>query len=401
MIQIQAIRVGTTVNISINGKLHKKNCGSPELANQLFNMVLLAKENPSEENLKSIMAFMNENIRVAYLSGLETNVETGDVFLAGFNTPIPKTLLEVINEYYENGYPLDAIINFWKLLMVNPDKRIRERLFDFIKTHDFVLTDKGYMLVYKAVYYKDDKSRDKTLEEFVSNQYLHVKKDWKCSPNKYVVYKTLSDDSYAITKVETVTGWNEKERGIEILGKLGELFDVLFNTDVEEREVIYTDMHTRKMEIKMGIPVRIERKECDADFSNECSYGLHVGATKYVEKFGTSSSAVLVCLVNPANVVAVPNYDRSKIRVSEYFPFAVATYDNGKIDTVNQPYFENDYCTFEQEELQKQIDMVKGEEAPFKTAINAPEENRPMSELMNILQSRMQDISIQTEYLNS
>ena len=391
---VQAVKIGTTVNVSINGKLHKKNCGSPELANQLFSMVLKAKENPSEDNLKGIMAFMNENIRIAYLNGLETNVESGEVFLAGFNTPIPKTLLEVIKEYHENSYPLDAIINFWKLLMVNPDKRIRERLFDFIKTHDFVLTDKGYMLVYKAVYYKDNSSRDKTLEEFVSNQFLHVKKDWKCSPNKYVVYKTIADGSYAITKVETVTGWNEKERGIEILGKLGELFDVLFNTDVEEREVVFTDMYTRTMDIRLGIPVRIERKKCDADFSKDCSYGLHVGATKYVESFGNGSTAVLACFVNPANVVAVPNYDHSKIRVSEYFPFAVATYENKKIDIVEQPYFETDYSTFEEQELQVLIDKVKSEELPLETAINGSVETRSMSELMDILQSRMEDIRI-------
>lgn len=394
---VQAVKIGTTVNVSINGKLHKKNCGSPELANQLFALVLKAKENPTQDSINAIKSFMNENIRIAFLAGLETNIDTGEVFLGGFNTPIPTTLLEVIKEYHENNYPLEPIINFWKLLMVNPDKRIRERLFDFIKTHDFVLTDKGYMLVYKAVYYKNDKSRDKVLEEFVSNQYLHVKKDWKCSPNKYVVYKTIVDGSYAITKVETVTSWDEKERGIEILGKLGELFDVLFNSEEPDREVIYTDMHSRTMEIKLGIPVNIDRRECDADFSNECSYGLHVGATKYVERFGNASSPVLVCLVNPANVVAVPNYDHSKIRVSEYFPFALATYENKKIDIVEQPYFESDYCSYEEVELQKQIDTVKKEEIPIQTAMNAEAETRPMSELMNILQDRLVDIKTLTE----
>lgn len=390
---VQAIKIGTTVNVSINGKLHKKNCGNAEHANKLFASAIKTNNNPTDKNIAELMGYLNDKIRIAYLNGLELNLETNEVYMAGFSTPIPETLLEVIKDYTENNYPIDAIMNFWKLLMINPDKIIRERLFDFIKTHDFVLTDKGYILVYKAVYYKEDQNRNAVLEEFVSNQFLHVKKDWKCSPNKYVVYRVLENNTYAITKVDTILDWDEKERGIEILGRLGELFDVLFNQDVPEATTIYSDMYSRTMKIKLGVPVAIERKECDADHSNECSYGLHVGATKYVNSFGSNADAILVCLVNPANVVAVPNYDHSKIRVSEYFPLAVATYENGKIDIVEQSYFELDYCAYEKEELEKQILMVKANELPIETAMNTTEETRSMSELMKILDSRMVDIT--------
>lgn len=394
---IHAVKIGTTVNISINGKLHRKVCGSPEQAIELFDLVLKAKSNPIEGNVRDVMAFLNEGIRIAHFAGLETNIETGDVFMAGLNTPIPKTLLEVIREYHENEYPMDSIINFWKLLMINPDVRIRESLFDFIKTHDFVLTDTGYMVVYKAVYRANDSSRDNIFEEFINNQYLHVKKDWKCSPNKYVAYRTIEDGSYAITKIDTATNWDEKERGIEILGKLGELFDVLFNSDVEETDNIYTDMYSQTMKISLGKPVQMDRKECDGDPSRDCSYGLHVGATKYVENFAGSASAILVCLINPANVVAVPQYDHSKIRVSEYFPFAIASYENQKIDIIEQPYLEMDYHTYEIEELEKQIHKVKATELPVEKAINGEEETRSMSELMKILQNRLVDIKPQEE----
>ena len=33
---IQAIKIGTTINLSINGKLSKKNCSTPEEADKLF-----------------------------------------------------------------------------------------------------------------------------------------------------------------------------------------------------------------------------------------------------------------------------------------------------------------------------------------------------------------------------
>jgi len=398
MKNINAVIRGTTVNLSIDGKLHKKECRNPEEADKLYRLVLVARENPTDENIKAVKMYINDKTRVAYLTGLETDVETGEVFLAGFNTPIPNALLEVIEEYHEKKYPLDAIMNFWKLLMVNPDKRVRDSLFQFITTHDFVLTDKGYMVVYKAVFRKDENGkRDVAYEEFITNQYLHVKKDWKCSPNKYVVYENLNNDDpaeqYAIAKIETVEGWNENERGIEIKGKLGDLFSVIVNSDNKSKDSKttpkYTDMYSRTMSIELGVPVIMPRKDCDSDPAKDCSYGLHVGATKYVENFASSDCVILVCLVNPMHVVAVPEYDHSKMRVTEYFPYAFATYNDGKIDIIEEAYFESDYQNYEQWELEEMIAKVKAEELPIETAKKAEQESRPMSELMKMLESRL------------
>jgi hypothetical protein len=380
---VDGIRIGNVVNLSIDGKLYKKNCGSPEEAKELFGLVLKAKADPTPENVRAIRLYLNEKMRIAMVAGLESDLDTGEIYLAGFNTPIPMTLVNVIKDYHENNYPLDAIVNFWKLLMLNPDKRIRTVLFDFIEKHDFVLTTKGYMLVYKAVVYATKQDND--LMEFVTNQYLHVKKDWKCSPNKYVVYRN-AEKVLGITKAENADGHD-----YEILGKLGDL-----NADLDklasQTETVYTDKHTRSMAIKLGVPTKLTRKKCDADFRRDCSNGLHVGATKYVEGFANSSDAILVCLVNPANVVAVPDYDHSKMRVCEYFPIALATYTDGKIDIVEQKYFESDYCTFEEQDLADMIAKVQKKEKPIETAKKAEDEQRPMEELMRILESRLIDL---------
>ena len=398
---INVIKIGNMVKISLDGKLHQKNCGNAEEAKELFTLILKAKEDPSDENVKNVRGYLNEKLRIAILTGLESDVETGEVFLAGFNTPIPATLLDVIKDYHENGYPLTPIINFWKLLMLNPDTRVRTVLFDFITTHDFSLTDAGYMIVYKAVNVVKDaeEPKDTSFAEFVSKQFYHVKKDWKCSPNKYVAYKNLEDESFNISKVETVEKWDEQEKNVEVLGKLGELFDAIFNTDIEaETDVkihtpVYTDMHTKKMRIELGTPVQQDRKLCDADFRNDCSNGLHVGATKYVENFAGRDGAILVCYVNPTNVVAVPDYDHSKMRVSEYFPFAIANYNDRKIDIVEQKYFESDYCDYEIEELDKMVLKLQAEEMPLETAMKAEAETRPMSELLKIIESRIIDLN--------
>jgi hypothetical protein len=386
-------KIGNIVKFCIGGKLNQKICSSSTEANDLYRLGLEARENPTDENLKKIRAFLNEKTRVAMLAGLETDPDTGEVYLAGFNTPIPMTLVEVIKEYHDNNYPLDAILNFWKLLMINPDERVRTSLFDFITTHDFVLTDKGYMVVYKAVYRKNEV--DNTLPEIISNRFLHVKKTWKESPKNYLVYKN-EEGEYAITKAETAEKWNEKERGVEVLGNLADLFNSIFNTDNkvgEESTALYTDMHSRTMTIELGVPVKMERKECDSDPAQDCSYGLHCGATAYVERFANrGESIILVCLVNPAHVVAVPQYDHSKMRVAEYFPYAFATYTDGKIDIIDDPYFEDDYCAYEQAELEELVAKVQANQLPIETAIKAEAESRPMSELMKILESRLVDI---------
>ena len=395
-VQIQGIRIGNTVHVSLAGKLHVKNCGNSKEADGLFKLVLKAKEDPTDENIKAIKCYLNEKLRVAFLVGLESDVDSGEVYLSGFNTPIPTTLVEVIKDYYENGYPLEAIINFWKLLMINPDTRVRKSLFEFISKHDFVLTDNGYMVVYKAVYYKENEKKSE-LAEFVSNQYLHVKKDWSCSPNKYTVYRDLESNVLAITKNQTAEGW-DAEVNIDILGKLGDLYDSIFDgSENNDEEVVYTDMYSCRMRIVLGKPVKMDRKECDSDPQRDCSYGLHCGCTSYVNQYGSNvqngNGVILACFVNPANVVAVPTADCTKMRVREYFPFAVATYEDGKIDIIKQEYFEDDYQEYEIAELEEQITKIKALELPIEKAINAEEEQRPMFELQKILESRIIDLT--------
>jgi hypothetical protein len=252
------------------------------------------------------------------------------------------------------------------------------------------------MVVYKAVDIKRKVESD--LSVFVSNQYLKVKKDWGCSPNKYVVYKTISTGELAITKYLTASTWDEKEKGIEVLGKLGDLYVSLIQEENQnEEQTVYESKYNSapKMEIRLGVPVRQARKLCDSNPAQDCSNGLHCGATAYIEHYYNSDekTAILACYVNPAHIVAVPDYDHSKMRVCEYMPFAVATYADGKIDIIQQSYFESDYRNIEQEELKALIEKVQADELPYETAQNAKKEDRPMPELLKIIESRLIDLS--------
>ena len=92
-------------------------------------------------------------------------------------------------------------------------------------------------------------------------------------------------------------------------------------------------------------------------------------------------------------MVAVPDYDHSKMRVSEYFPMAVATYDGSEIDVIEQSYFESDYTHYEQEQLAEMVEAVRADEAPIETAMYADEENRDLDELTKIIEARLIDIT--------
>jgi hypothetical protein len=388
---ISGNKIGTKVNLSINGVLHSKDCGNAEGANIFFTKVLEAKNDPTDENVDSLYEFLNKNIRVAKMAGFDYDVQTGETFMEGFNTPVPELLVETIEDYLENKFPVESITNFWKLLMANPDQRVREDLFKFIATHDFSLTEKGYMVVYKTVDYMNMVSQD--IASFVSNAYLKVRKDWSTSASKYVVYKEFSGEDFELklTKKVTFAKWDVEEKNVELVGNLNDLQTNLDSLIDEGASSVFTDLHTHKMEIKLGEPVKFDRNECDSDPRTSCSYGLHVGATSYVQSFARSESVVLVCLVNPMNVMAVPQYDHSKMRVCEYYPFALATFEDRKIDIIEQKFFEYDYVSHEEEELKRLL--AANEDELRVTSYNAPNDGRSTEEYLEILEARVTDLS--------
>ena len=95
---------------------------------------------------------------------------------------------------------------------------------------------------------------------------------------------------------------------------------------------VFTDEHSHTFTITIGHMVTMPREECDSNSDNECSRGLHIGGTSWLERnyFG---SVGLVCLVNPVDVVAVPWHNASygKLRTCAYMPIAKAQYEGDHI----------------------------------------------------------------------
>ena len=84
----------------------------------------------------------------------------------------------------------------------------------------------------------------------------------------------------------------------------------------------WTDKRTGKISNQIGCELVFERRHVDDNPQNDCSYGLHVGSIQYVKSFaggyGNGGDRIIIVKVNPADVVAVPEYDVSKLRCCRY-----------------------------------------------------------------------------------
>jgi hypothetical protein len=443
---------GTRVNVMINSETYSKSFNTQDDADNFFAIVLKAMKDPSDQNVSEIKAGLNIKAKMTVLEDFEYDPDSDVTTLAGFDTPVPDDLIKTVEEYINKGFPTDSIVNFWKRLMANPDKRVRQDLFKFINTHDFSLTNKGYLVVYKTVDYKEKIDHD--LAEFISESYMRIKFKRKQSPTNYVVYKLYETEittetetweeptgdydledcdsfdeyydeygyepeeiyeemeeeveqedrvfqGYKVTTASTFSRWdNEGDLDIELVGKLHELQAKLDQIE-DQNKSLYTDHYSHTMEIRLGTPVTKERPKCDGNPKIECSDGLHVGATKYVEKFrgwhrtnDKDSAPVLLCLVDPINVVAVPEYDNSKIRVCEYFPYAKASVTEGKkFEIVDQAYFEDDYESVSQDYINDLIVKIKEDELEIRMqAHNASADDRSLVDYAKILEARLTDL---------
>lgn len=127
----------------------------------------------------------------------------------------------------------------------------------------------------------------------------------------------------------------------------------------DKEENLYTDYHTSSMEIRLREPVSLVRNDCDADASSSCSKGLHVAGAEWASR-NSFGNVKIVALVNPKDVVAVPQYDAGKMRTCRYFPCEVIESFNGhelRISSgeLNMSEYESEYFNIINDELKDEL----------------------------------------------
>ncbi len=81
----------------------------------------------------------------------------------------------------------------------------------------------------------------------------------------------------------------------------------------------YKDIHSGRFMNSVGSVCTMPFTEVDPDRQRTCSYGLHVCSYAYLPHFANANGHVMLCRVNPKDVVAVPaDYNNTKMRVARY-----------------------------------------------------------------------------------
>lgn len=408
MARIYALRSGLSVTLNVGGATKQFVCTDEDESKELFARVSelrAAALNGGQDSYEELVSMTDPNYRMKDVAGL-TRDNDGNFYLGNYSEAIPTGLMLKIKEYTDLGLSTEPLINFWKLLMLNPDKHVRQSLFQFAERFSFPITDKGYFIAYKSVAWKGESNKDLALS--VASEYIYKKASGQDASDIHVFtvedeitfveigneaeYKTTEEfiDSLAdsvlveVGAVELTKAlvsdsipedweYNEnmgtyyKNESLEVdvtyEGVLEELYTSII-AGMDYDTPTFTDWHTRRSTIVLGQAVSMERESCDNDPSVTCSSGLHVGAPGYVAGFGgrNDSNYILACLVSPMNVVAVPyDYDFEKMRTCEYLPYAICKLnDDDSIREVDTRYFEDDYTAIEEKALNKMLKKYEG-----------------------------------------
>jgi hypothetical protein len=243
----------------------------------------------------------------------QLEVKNNEVYLKGLNFILPDDFLKVIQEV-ENPQPY---INFMYNLSSNPNEDVRNKIFTWIHSNGFKITENGYIYAVRWVVKKNDTPE---LTQFVHSEYTKRKLQKK-SPKNYSVYSLEGDDGIQYNTIENSKIATDKFQSTNHT-LVGNLYD-LFN---KEEDLEFTDNYTKTFTIKLGEVVSMNRVDCDETSAN-CSSGLHALSFNYARD-NSFGNQLIGIIVDPKNVVALPYDSYQKFRSCEYYVHNLLTIDD-------------------------------------------------------------------------
>jgi hypothetical protein len=429
---------GGNVKVVFEGEHYLKN----ENAQEIYQAAQEVRSNPTEENRDRLTRLLNPHHREVVEGPLEQD-GLGNMYLEGYSQPLSSEMGELLHTHLDQGLDIDPFVNFWQRLQLNPNTKARQDFLEYIQDFGITITDEGYALLYKAVNRNENADLDARLVEYVGQEYLkhQITSD---NPDPSDVFVVEDGQGYALVNQDDIQdqpdppeniqevleqandegiisfdgSFARREYRIEYLGDIhyvvnmddtpmdeiqNELVEA-HSTDIEYLERLddlYADIAnshdapfepssvakrqdgTHGMEIELGETQDMPRHLCDPDSSVSCSKGLHVGSHKYVDSFGSDMDVILAVAVNPRDIVALPDYDHSKIRTCRYLPYAVMER-------------EDDGSWEEVESAQVQTDQLN-EDFDYEGELETLEEKDGLTDLeedrKEILENRVQTVS--------
>lgn len=103
----------------------------------------------------------------------------------------------------------------------------------------------------------------------------------------------------------------------------------------------FMDKYSGRIDNSVGQTPTMPRFRVDDNCDVGCSQGLHVGAIDYVKSYGGSGDKVVICQVDPADVVSVPlDSNHQKVRCCKYH--VVAEYNGDLLAPVVDEYYDDE-----------------------------------------------------------
>lgn len=303
----------------------------PNCEQSLYEKLLMCNSEEAEELLDNSGSTPNYN-KFIQDSKIITQKGASAYIESISQLSVPQDFVTAILKAEKEGdtKTLNAYLNFWTLVSLNPDSRVRNNIFWFIKKWDMKITESGLIVAYRNVDVKTNSTKyPHSLVKFVSLKRASLKYQYHKDPSKYVVFSNINevyDNDYIVYELTELEYdyWNDEN----YVGNLEELFQTIISEETKSSDVpVYTDCHTHTFNIRLGHIVSMPREDCDAEQENSCSSGLHIGAKSWLKQnyFGTVG---LRCLINPADIVAVPPIDDyGKMRTCAYYPVDIIKYD--------------------------------------------------------------------------
>lgn len=235
-------------------------------------------------------------------------VKDGKVYLKGLDFELPQTFLDVISKEFNKQGDIQPYINFMYQVAVNPNVDVRDKIFDWIHSNGFKITQNGYIYAVRWVVKVDEISE---LTRFVQAEYVK-KKLQKKSPKNYSIWREVDNfgSLYHLFEAKRISENKVDLTNFTLEGNLFELYN-------QKEEVRFTDNHTKTCDIRLGKVMEMNRKDCDST-SAQCSTGYHALSLNYALK-NSFGDQLIGILVSSSDIVALPYDHYEKFRCCKYY----------------------------------------------------------------------------------
>jgi hypothetical protein len=219
-------------------------------------------------------------------------LKEGSIYIKGLPFSLPQFLVEQLLDTSGLYYNEESIRNFWKWSSLIKDAKSRDSLFQYIYNNRLKILPNGFFLATRRV-----KTNWSELDKFVYTQYRERRRLHRST--NVVIWKV--DGEYKISN-EIIEG--------EFIGNLYSMYKSL---PPRFKSVTLSSVTRQPLYFDFGVTTSENPEDVDWNPDQQCGAGIHVHNGAYNDS-GYGDTRVL-CLINPADVVACPLNDNSKMRV--------------------------------------------------------------------------------------